>query len=313
MRSFVERKLSQDLTCGSAIDLPVTKPIVDTDSICTVPKGNYVQLSGRVINSESTGPVWFAWDRIDPGEADYNDINVPRFVPRFPTQRSAKRFLPNLYLISYGLGSQLEEIHPNFSVDGDVEMGFRFTARTRFNEDDTVSSFDTSLAGTFGFKDMTLNYTQTDEPLTITSVGNFVSAQSVSVTWTGGTILAAEVELLIALNTMVEVADYDYETDVKDLDWISMGVFPNNGVATVTVPPLANPDALPVSFMIRSKGTGDDCFFFDMIMVTLQDCGSNCGANSCGDGKFIHKNKILNPVLHSVLTVKKIHSNTFFS
>lgn len=282
IRNFVQGEAS---TCGTTFTIPGIVPTVSTKTSCTVPKGNFVQLDGTVTNSP--GPAWYAFDRVDPGLASYTDTNVPRFTPRFPTQRSSKRFLPNLYLASYGLGTQLEEIPPKAEVAGDVQMTFRFVARTRFSAsaDQTVPGFDASLAGTFGYQDMTLLYRSSESPLKILTTGNFVTKSSVAVTWSGGTGLTDQVELLIAINTMQQVDNYEYETVVKDLDWISMGVFPNNGAATATVPDI-NPGSNTVNFMIRSKDSNDSspnlCYFFDLKPVQVQQqCTTNC---ACGDG-----------------------------
>jgi hypothetical protein len=264
-------------TCGTEFAITGALPTVTTKATCEVPKGNYVQLDGRV--DVQSGPVWYAWDRVDPGPANYNDLNIPRFVPHFPTQRSSKRFLPNMYLLSFGLGTQKEEIPPKANVAGDTNMIFRLIARTRFDTTATVANFDASLAGTFGFQDMALIYRASVAPLTITATGNFETTKQVTVNWTGGNGLTNFVELMIAINTMPQVLDFDYEKDVVDLNWISMGVFPNIGTATATVPTL-NPGLQPINFMIRSKDTTnpfpDDCYFFDMKTVPLVTCTINC-------------------------------------
>ena len=263
-------------TCGTQFVIPGAVPTVSTKSFCQVPKGNYVQLDGRV--SAESGPVWFAWDRVDAGAADYNDLNIPRFVPHFPTQRSSIRFLPNMYLLSFGLGTQKEEIPPKASVAGVDLMTFRFIARTRFDATATVANFDAALAGTFGYKDMTLTYLSSVNPLTLTvfPTDNFETSKQVTVNWTGGSGLTNNIEMLIAINTMQQVQDFDYEKDVVDLDWISMGVFPNNGAATVTVPAL-NPGSQPINVMIRSKNINDpetdDCYFFDMKTIVAAPVG----------------------------------------
>ena len=238
MREFIE----VEATCGTSFNTGAVKPIMDTKSTCTVPKGSYVHVGGRVANqADMTGPLYFAWDRVDVGGKSYTNPDVPRFAPRFPTQRSMSRFLPNLYLLTYPIDGYLEEIAPKANVPGSNTMMFRFIARTNFDATETVANFDAALAGTFGFKDLALTYSTSDIPLMITSA-NFASPEQVSVSWTGGAVLTSQVELLVALNTMQEVPDFEYEDDVKDLDWNTLGIFPNNGSATaVTVPVLSNP------------------------------------------------------------------------
>jgi len=254
MKTFVQQKG----TCGTTFTIPGSVPVLDTKSTCTVPKGNFVQLGGSLTNA--AGPVWYSWDRVDPGAANYNDLNVPRFVPRFPTQRSAVRFLPNMYLITTGLGTQKEEIPPKATVAGDNPMTFRFIARTRFDPaTSAATAFDAALSGTFGYKDMALTYKKSEAPLTIISAGALVTNQQTTVTWTGATGLTNQVELLIAPNTMSAIASdaFKYETDIVDLVWTSLGVFPNNGAATATVPTFANPNSNPVVLMVRSKDSND--------------------------------------------------------
>jgi len=275
MRNFIE----EVATCGRSFNTGAVKPIMDTKSSCTVPKGSYVHVGGRVANqADMTGPLYFAWDRVDVGFASYTNTDVPRFVPRFPTQRSSSRFLPNLYLLNYPIDGYLEEIAPKADVPGTNTMTFRFIARTSFDATETIADFDAALAGTFGFKDLALTYSTSDTPLIITSA-NFASPEQVTVNWMGGAVLTDQVELLVALNTMREVPAFEYEDDVKDLDWIALGVFPNSGSATaVTVPVLSNPDLLPMVLMIRSTDSGDaqstDCYFFDLISCTSDfSCG----------------------------------------
>jgi hypothetical protein len=135
MRTFIE-----EAQCGESFDIinadgvAAVKPIMDTFATCTVPKGNYVHLGGRVQNKNlMTKDVFFAWDRVDPGAEDYLDEDVPRFAPREPTTRSSSRFLPSMYILSFGF-STLEEIAPRATVSSDDVMTFRFVGRTTCND-----------------------------------------------------------------------------------------------------------------------------------------------------------------------------------
>lgn len=287
MRNFIE----DEATCGMSFPMTgVVKPVLETKSTCQVPKGNFVQLNGRVANKDSIpNALFYAWDRVDPGSAKFTDDNVPRFVPRYPTTGSTARFLPNLYLASFGIGGQLEEIPPSADVPGDDSMTFRFVARSRFSKTETVGDFDASLAGTFGYRDLQLTYKSGETPLKFVSTGTFTVGQTAEVSWTGGTGLTSQVELLLAVNTMQKKPSYSYDNDVHDLDWISLGVFPNNGATAITVPPLDNPNGRDVSLMIRSIDSADgsslDCYFFDLKSVgVIQGCEGGTCPGSCGDG-----------------------------
>jgi hypothetical protein len=270
IRSFVEL---QGTSCGTSVNLDTVAPVMNTKATCTVPKGNYVQLSGRVDNIDqiASDSVYFAWDRIDPGAKEYLDKDVPRFVPQTPTTRSMKRFLPNLYILSYDVDT-LKEIAPKATVPGDEIMKFRFVGRTSYDKDATpFESFDSALVGRFGYTDMILTYSKTYTPLKFDVVPRtLVRSETVQITWTGGATLTDKVEILVAVNTMVNVgAKVNFDDVVEDLEWESLGTFRRSDeVASITIPSISNPRNRPLNIMIRSVALGDpdddDCYFFDM-------------------------------------------------
>eukprot|EP00514_Thraustochytrium_sp_LLF1b_P002589 CAMPEP_0184520986 /NCGR_PEP_ID=MMETSP0198_2-20121128/7468_1 /TAXON_ID=1112570 /ORGANISM="Thraustochytrium sp., Strain LLF1b" /LENGTH=901 /DNA_ID=CAMNT_0026911637 /DNA_START=38 /DNA_END=2743 /DNA_ORIENTATION=+ len=261
MRAFIETQVADG--CGEAFATGKDRPVVSTQAgLCVVPKGNFVQLSGRVENMDPT-TVTYAWDRVDPGFKRYTDVNVPRFRPWSPGP-SPSRFLPNMYYLTYGLGTQLGEIPPKASVPGDDEMTFRFVARTKSQSDLGQSPFDIGPVGAFDFKDVEVHYKSSEEPLMITSqLTELVVGNEVDITWTGGT-LSGYVEILLAVNTMFEAFNFRYELDLKDLEWVSVASVPNNGSATITVPQLTSSLFQQVNLMIRSTGN-EDCYFFDLV------------------------------------------------
>jgi hypothetical protein len=279
MRNHIESQVAAK-SCGSA-EVLSAKPEMDTLSTYTVPKGNYVQLGGRVSNTGAWDPenIFYAWDRVDTNEESYLDLNVPRFRSHEPTTRSALRFLPNLYLLSYDLvdaGGQLEERPPQDGVGaGNKVMMFRFIGRTMYSPGATaIPTNMASLAGQFGWTDLELTYDEADAPLqfspaTLSSLASTGLTGGVSSTfsWSGGTIHTDNVEILIATNTMEdEGLGYDYDTDVDDLEWVSMGVFVNSdGTATATVPTLIGTTAvLMIRSINRSEPTNTDVYFFDL-------------------------------------------------
>eukprot|EP00934_Nitzschia_sp_Nitz4_P001877 Nitzschia sp. Nitz4//scaffold71_size96697//29386//32241//NITZ4_004690-RA/size96697-processed-gene-0.108-mRNA-1//1//CDS//3329557232//1877//frame0 len=260
MRQFVEDRASA-YSCGTSVPMTgVVQPMMSTQATCTVPRGNYVQLGGSIQNAASiTGDTFIAWDRVDPGYEDYADLNVARFAPLTPSPRSLLRFLPNMYVLSFNPTQQVE-IEPKDGY-GDQTMTFRFIGRTKYHDTDTYSSFDIANAGTFGYTDMDLTYDDDLTPLSWSSPPATLTGNDVvTFTWSGGT--GANVELLVALNTMTEVASPDFDEVVEDLDFVSMGVFPNTGSASATVPQMTNPSNLPMNLMIRSGSS--ECYFFDL-------------------------------------------------
>mmetsp|Transcript_12854 Transcript_12854/g.25854 ORF Transcript_12854/g.25854 Transcript_12854/m.25854 type:complete len:735 (-) Transcript_12854:1208-3412(-) len=271
IRAYVESQASS-ATCGVSVNLDTAAPIMNTLATCIVPKGNYVQLSGRVDNIDNiaSGSVYFAWDRIDPGTQDYLDKDVPRFAPLAPTTRSHKRYLPNLYVISYDVDT-LREIAPKETVTGDEEMKFRFVGRTNYDKDaNPISDFDSALVGRFGYVDMELTYSTAHDPLKFVACPTeLIESETVEITWTGGATLTENVEILVAVNTMVKVdedEDANFDNVVKDLEWTSLGTFQSSdGEASTTIPFISNPENLSLNIMIRSTGNDDDdCYFFDM-------------------------------------------------
>jgi hypothetical protein len=279
MRNHIEGQVVAQ-SCGTPEDLLFPKPVMDTLSTYTVPKGNYVQLGGRVSNAGllAQSDIFYAWDRVDTNVESYLDEDVPRFRSHEPTTRSALRFLPNLYLLSYNLvAGQLEERPPQDVVGGsDKVMTFRFIGRTMYSPGadgiatGIVPQF--ALAGQFGWTDLVVTYDEADAPLLFSSgtlssllASGLTGGVASTFSWTGGTIHTANVEILIAINTMEdEGLAYDYDTDVDDLEWVSMGVFVNNvGSATPTVPTLIGTTAVLMIRSINPTGS-DDVYFFDL-------------------------------------------------
>lgn len=281
MRSYVEGRVTTPNCGNDATTIPVTPPVVealmpDPNDTCMVPVGSYVQLSGRITSTADASTYYFAWDRIDPGREEYSDRTVPRWVPQTPYPDEPIRYLPNLYLTTFETvlndADQYEEIVPQSPID----MDFRFIARTQYSETDLIqqNEYAAALAGSFGFTDITLSYVNSDTPLQFTAVpASVTSFGSETVTWTGGTVLSPNVEILIARNTMQDAGanlNYEYNTDVDFLEWISIGTFPNTGSASINIPDFQNNPSLPVSLMIRSVDATNtdldtpDCYFFDM-------------------------------------------------
>eukprot|EP00514_Thraustochytrium_sp_LLF1b_P004422 CAMPEP_0184513330 /NCGR_PEP_ID=MMETSP0198_2-20121128/3366_1 /TAXON_ID=1112570 /ORGANISM="Thraustochytrium sp., Strain LLF1b" /LENGTH=879 /DNA_ID=CAMNT_0026903433 /DNA_START=38 /DNA_END=2674 /DNA_ORIENTATION=+ len=303
MRAFIETQVADG--CGEAFATGKDRPVVSTQAgLCVVPKGNFVQLSGRVENMDPT-TVTYAWDRVDPGFKRYTDVNVPRFrpwspgpspsrflpnmyyltyglgtqlgsgledyldldIPRFRPWSpgpSPSRFLPNMYYLTLGLGTQLGEIPPKASVPGDDEMTFRFVARTKSQSDLGQSPFDIGPVGAFDFKDVEVHYKSSEEPLMITSQLTELVVGNEVDITWTGGTLSGYVEILLAVNTMFEAFNFRYELDLKDLEWVSVASVPNNGSATITVPQLTSSLFQQVNLMIRSTGN-EDCYFFDLV------------------------------------------------
>ena len=265
MRALIQSRASGG--CGVATAIP--NAVVSTVSVpatCTLPKGNFLQLNGALTNNAQETQMRFAWDRVDTGFRDFTVKTTADFRPWTPT-KSTRRFLPNMYYLTFR-GPQIGEVAPLASIAGDEKMTFRFIARTRYVTTATAPSFDISLAGTFGYADTAVTFSKAHTPLLITSQPSaLASGQSLALTWTGAATLTSNVEALVALVSMfnrTSQADFKYETDVKDLEWVSLGVVPNNGAATLTVPALPGAtEGAKVNLMLRSVGT-DSCYFFDM-------------------------------------------------
>jgi hypothetical protein len=72
------------------------------------------------------------------------------------------------------------------------------------------------------------------------------------------------VEILAASNPMITpVSSFDSESDLIDLDWVSLGTVLNTGSTTLQVP-IVGPGTLSTSYMIR---TADEkiCAVFDFV------------------------------------------------
>ena len=254
----------ENLSCGTSYLLPNRpRPLMETLSTCEVPKGNYVQLSGTIGNYPAN-EIFVAWDRVDPGPESFLDLNVSRFAPRQPSTRSRSIFLPNMYILSF-LPDQKEEIAP-MDGGGDKTMTFRFVGRTSFSLTSTYSSgFNVDLAGTWGWKDLSLRYRDGKNPLRITSPtapAMLREGDYVDIRWTGGGSTDV-IEVLIAINTMTQVPQPDFNTVVEDLDFRWLGTSSNNGTLRVRVPFIDNPDGRPLNLMVRSGVP--NCYFFDLV------------------------------------------------
>jgi hypothetical protein len=265
MRALIRSRASGG--CGVATAIPNgAVSTVSVPATCTLPKGNFLQLNGALTNNAQETQMRFAWDRVDTGFRDFTVKTTADFRPWTPT-KSTRRFLPNMYYLTFR-GPQIGEVAPLASIAGDEKMTFRFIARTRYVTTATAPSFDISMAGTFGYADTAVTFSKAHTPLLITSQPSaLASGQSLALTWTGAATLTSNVEALVALVSMVNrtrQADFKYETDVKDLEWVSLGVVPNNGAATLTVPALPGAtEGAKVNLMLRSVGT-DSCYFFDL-------------------------------------------------
>jgi hypothetical protein len=276
MRALIQSRASGG--CGVATAIPnAAVSTVAVPATCTLPKGNFLQLNGALTNNAQETEVRFAWDRVDTGFRDFTVKTTADFRPWTPA-KSTRRFLPNMYYLTFR-GPQLGEVAPLASIAGDENMRFRFVARTRYATAATSPSFDISQAGSFGYADTAVTFSKTHTPLLIKSQPSaLASGQSVELTWTGAQSLTSNVEPLIALVTMVNrtsQADFRYETDVKDLEWVSLGVVPNNGAATLVVPALPGAKSGDkVNLMLRSVGS-DNCYFFDMLPLIAYSSGGS--------------------------------------
>eukprot|EP00514_Thraustochytrium_sp_LLF1b_P012390 CAMPEP_0184555408 /NCGR_PEP_ID=MMETSP0199_2-20130426/37482_1 /TAXON_ID=1112570 /ORGANISM="Thraustochytrium sp., Strain LLF1b" /LENGTH=204 /DNA_ID=CAMNT_0026951725 /DNA_START=253 /DNA_END=863 /DNA_ORIENTATION=- len=116
----------------------------------------------------------------------------------------------------------------------------------------------------FDFTDVRVWYMSKEEPLAFTN--DFTELEvgtTVNITWTGGS-LTGNVEIMLAVNTMTEADDFNHEEDLKDLEWVSVAIVRNTGLATVTIPQLTSSVDQEVNLMVRSTGN-EDCYFFDLL------------------------------------------------
>eukprot|EP00977_Amphora_coffeiformis_P027268 scaffold34597_cov177-Amphora_coffeaeformis.AAC.36 len=254
MRAFVERQVNFAGCPNETIAISIAKPTLQVEvpdqngtPTCTVPVGNFVQLTGQVLNPDNTATYYYTWERFDSQEnTNYQVRANPRFMTQTPRADQPIRYLPNLYLATYPnvLASQLEEIFP----ESPVTMDFRFTARSQYSFSGGLDPTDFlgSTAGTFGYTDIALDYVSTIDRLTITIPPTTVTSNTdVTLTWTGGNP-SANVEILIARNTMVgENNEYEYDTDVDFLDFILIAEVANDGQETVTIPDFENTPEVP--------------------------------------------------------------------
>jgi len=111
----------ENTTCRESFSFQTLRPpsLGDQYRTCAVPKGNHVQWSGEVAEDNSGG-LKYSWERVNFGYEPYQDTDVPRFRPWAP-RSSVSRFLPNMYYLTYGLGSQLDELPPKATVPGELE------------------------------------------------------------------------------------------------------------------------------------------------------------------------------------------------
>lgn len=139
--------------------------------------------------------------------------------------------------------------------------------RTKYDRTAAISAFDVSLAGTFGEMDLELTYDSIIPPLTITNPPTSLSSgMSATITWTGGDT-NANVEILFAVNTMIQKTTPNFDDDIQELNWVSAGSVTNrDGQATVTVPELWS-NGNNVNLMIRSGSS--QCYYFDLAPEVL--------------------------------------------
>jgi hypothetical protein len=274
MRALVERL--GPAGCGTRHDIGLRRPLLSAPGACTVPMGSYVALNGW---GTTPSPLFYSWDVIDSAPASYVDSSVPRFRSWQPTARGS-RFLPNMHQLSFQYAS-LAEIEPKASTTtsgsgaqqvpgADLSMVFRLTGRTTYQEQ---GASELSEAGTFGFTDLVLTYSAALPALRLLHAGPLQGGKDVSVAWSGlGPAAPPRVELLVALVTMEPAksleggALLDYERDVHDLEWVSLGSVHNNGSATLPVPAgLENPRGLRANLMIRPADADPGCYPFHLL------------------------------------------------
>lgn len=281
MQQFIQQQLAGDATCGLdrapyVKQVKIALPGKKTPAECQVPVGNAFVLSAA---ASLLGPelqeqqrAFYQWDDIDTaGGAVLPSAAVFRsWKPRTVGQR----FLPNLYYLTFGLQAQSPYNTYERLPARPQTLQFRFSARTRYDTKANDAWEQEADFGDVAFRDFAVAVSSAIPPLKFTLdtrqslLRAIKSGSRFPFTWTkrrgGGT---AQVEILMAVNRMQQVPleRFDYEVNVHDLDWVVLGLVPNTGKATLTIPVLGSGGNVPVSFMIRTPLADTFCAALDFV------------------------------------------------
>lgn len=274
MRNFINNKLNR---CGisrkSSTTFTSTRPAINSAlPTCTIPVGNAFRLNAGV-NAEAK---WFEWESIYPGSQSYINLNNPRFRSWKPQLNITYRYFPNLYYLTHNLQDaepyNLFEKLPSKSII----LPFRFVARSQFDSASFSFEYNNDMVGDFAYRDVNVIFSSQVPALKFTNETRTALQQSGGVQaggvfqfkWNAGGAAAMRVEILVAINTMLYIVPqkaFNSDTDIKPLDWLSIGIMANTGLASLVIPrELA---AQQVNFMIRavSPSNGEDCWPFDYV------------------------------------------------
>ncbi|GBG30519.1 Hypothetical Protein FCC1311_067392 [Hondaea fermentalgiana] len=282
MRDFLETRVEKASDCGEVVVTERERPVVSViDDVCTVPVGNAFQLRGAASNDAAKEST-FAWDRSDTGAQTYSDTSLGDFRSYMPIA-SQSRFFPNMFNLVNEVTSLSEHLPQT-----DMSMTMRFTARSYFNATKLLDGYAKDVIGDFGYEDVEVDFTSSVGPLQFTTATK--SALSAGVTpleyqtfkWdvANTDTISPNVEILVAIDTLVSKQAYDYSTDTVDLDWWLLAKVPNTGSASLKIPLMANNTALMTHFMIRSAVhdvfDGDrGCYFFDLATYSKAEAVSS--------------------------------------
>lgn len=276
MTNFVAHQVRTVKNCGLPADATTAtarrmRPTITTSAVasatCSVPLGSYFALRAQASNNTK----YFQWDHIDASVQQLQDMMVPRFrswKPRTVTER----YFPNLYYLTHGLQDAAQYRRMENLPSKPATLTFRFVARTLYDTNANNGEESNALLGDFVYRDFRIAFVDTMVPFRFAEETREMlqkqavrAGEPVHLYWNkNGADAAARVEILIAVNPMdrqdvVPIETFDAETHLLDLNWISLGVFPNEGSAVVVVS-LAG----YVSYMIRPVYTGV-CTAFDFI------------------------------------------------
>ncbi|KAH9252926.1 hypothetical protein BASA81_009082 [Batrachochytrium salamandrivorans] len=278
MRDFIQSKLQSK--CGKATLLSASSPqrprpqIISDFAECQIPVGNAFRLRG-VANSAAT---WFQWDQADPGFQAYDDLAVPRFRSWKP-RSEPERYFPNLYYQTLGLHLIDPYMYYERLPSKPTQLSFWFLARTQFAADSNTSMYNENMMGDFAYQGLQVRFVSTTPALLFTEETRMALKQPLRsgvrfpFAWNAGGAGASQVEVLMARNTMTQVVSptkFDSDRDIHVLDWIVLGVVPNNGSADLPLA-LLSADNTTVNFMLRvaANAKSEHCVAFDYVGLSM--------------------------------------------
>ena len=254
-------------TCQTETAITNNPPVADAGNDFIIPGGTAFVLTGSATDADASDALTYTWEQIDNGvttSGTFGPTKVDGAVWRSrPPSSSPSRYFPEINRVIAGT---LTETNPLESVDNSTwetvstinrDLNFALTVRDRSEANGLGQNPQTS------FDEMIVTVIDTGAPFAVTS-------QTTNVTWDAGTTQTVTWDVAGTDANGINAADVDISISIDGgLTFpFSVGTFPNNGSADISVPVVGGDSS---TVRVRVQGTGNIFYAINSSNFTIQE------------------------------------------